>query len=470
MVNINIPFILDLSTGAFIDCFEIVLPSTQVDYVFDMYCYHFTATTFRNVSKYIFDNSNDLLFYINGQSETEMITQLTADVEQCPLLFCISGAYGSKNCFDGSKVPPMDDLFGKMVVKQIASCLFGHPEAQALIRNSKTISSTVVNKQHFSEQLVNRMRGINISDGPACENDALGAIYKQLFLGVPNRFELDDTNPLELPIEQSDVIILDINMNISVAPQEYSYNKGYTPPIVNVNNLFNKNIGYDKDNSKLLPRRYRVKMHLCRDYLSSTSDKGLAVGMGIVSKEPTGDIVKNAWVYEKKSIDTIPHINWTFYFDQILAINDFRKLECFYIKMFIPTGKRIPWIRTFSQPMINENDAHTSYRSLWDMRGYYDDGYGSPITKNKDIIMHFGAKTPTNTFFHIEASVPTYNVLTYRQAFVNSNEGPRQDTEKIILITLTTDSTAPPDSYLFYVKEVGYKFSGCAPVITTLIP
>jgi hypothetical protein len=466
MVQIYIPFTLDLSAGAIVFGETYTLDKTEVDYEFQGNLYNLTPSDLKSAWLYKDQDNGDALFKVTSEGETKVKDTLHLDIVNNKLVFNLQG---NKSKFDGARVAPDDADVGEMVVKAIASCLFGHPEAQASIKNDALISSQITKKEGLPNEFVVRNRGINELDGDFNVNDALKSYFEQLIASDPERFSVDENVERGIPFKQGDTLVMDVNINVNIATETQTYNQvnGFSIPhnvVMDVNSMFNGSPGYDDNNSRLAVRKWRLVWNLAHDYLNASSPEAIAVGAD--GKLPVSD-PSGGWKYEKMEDDDKNKINWYFYGDMSGAYS-FNQMDCFYVKVNIPSGSKIPWLTVYSAPEGDGNDGSSWYRSRWNMTGYYDEG-GNNVARGRDIIMYFGRYTPNNTFDHIDGSDPELNVLTYRQSEVSTNVGPRNDSEKITLIALSTDSGVSAGEYNFTVKQAGYRIASKTPVITSLV-
>jgi len=466
MVEIYVPFTLDLSAGVIVFGETYTLDKTDVDYEFVGNFYNLTPTDIKNAWLYKDQDSGDALFKVTSAGETQIKNTLHLDIVNNKLVFNLQG---NKSKFDGARISPDDANIGEMVVKAIASCLFGHPEAQASIKNDAFVSSQITNIEGLPNEFVVRSRGINVLDGDFNVNDALKSYFEQLIANAPERFSLDENVEHGLPFKQGDTIVMDIIMNVSVASETQTYNQinGFSIPqnhTINVNSMFNGSPGYDDNMSRLEARKWRITWSLAHDYLSSSSEEAVAIGAD--GKLPVSD-PSGGWKYEKLEGDEQNKINWYFYGD-MSGNYSMSQMDCFYVRVNIPSASKIPWLTAYSMPQGDGLDGSSWYRSRWNMTGYYDEG-GSNVARGRDVIMYFGSMTPNNVFDHIDGTDPELNVLAYRQSEVTTNAGPRNSSEKLMLVALSTDSSVATGEYNFTVKQVGYRIASKSPLISSLI-
>ena len=169
------------------------------------------------------------------------------------------------------------------------------------------------------------------------------------------------------------------------------------------------------------------------------------------------------WAYANPISDTLRKINWYFFSEA----NKFTlaSVDCFYVRMVVATGSKVPCLTAYSAKKNDGLDGGSWYRSRWTMDGHADEG-GVNVPKDQEIIMFFGSKTPSAAFSRISSSTTALDVLNYgNQHF---NKGPRASSETLLSVALSTDSSAAAGSYNLRIIEAGYRIKGFAPVCYVL--
>jgi hypothetical protein len=439
---------------------------TTIDYEFKGNLYNLTPNDLNNTWLYKYLGNGNYVFKVISSSESDIKNRFHLDILNNKLVF---NPQGNKSKFDGADIPPQDADMGEMIVKAIASSLFGHPEAQVSIKNDSSISSQITNKENIPNNFVVKTRGFNELDGDFSGNDVLNSYVEQIITNEPDRFPVDIGIERGIPFKQSDTLVMDVSINVMISfeTQTYYHINGFSIPtnvIMDVNNMFNGSPGYDDNNSRLAERKWRFIWTLTHDYMDASSSEAIIIGDD--GKLPISD-PSGGWKYEKLENDNKNKINWYFYRD-VSGTYSFNEIDCFYVKLNIQSDSNIPWLTAYSAHEGDGNDGSSQYRSKWDMRGYYDEG-GNNVERGRNVIMYFGIYSPNNTFEHINGTDPELDVLTYRQSEVSTNVGPLNNNEKITDIVLSTDSSVSHGDYNFTVKQVGYRISSNTPVITSLI-
>ena len=236
--TITVPIVLDASGDANIFSEDVV--TTDVSYVFTMNAGHIAASDLSGFVRYIDDNSDNTLFAYSETSKSTVKTQFETDICNTNLVH---------NTTDGASFPNHtpkveDATIGEMLVKYIASVLFGHPEAQAPIENDQDIVDQVQVSSNLGGQFVNTLSaGLNDLDTEgnatvSAENEVLQSIFEQLVSfssetdatggATPdsNRFgNRDDTGVYHgLPFLTGDTIIFLVRMKGSINQDTSEYN------------------------------------------------------------------------------------------------------------------------------------------------------------------------------------------------------------------------------------------------------
>ena len=236
--TITVPIVLDASGDANIFSEDVV--TTDVSYVFTMNAGHIAASDLSGFVRYIDDNSDNTLFAYSETSKSTVKGQFETDICNTNLVH---------NTTDGASFPNHtpkveDATIGEMLVKYIASVLFGHPEAQAPIENDQDIVDQVQVSSNLGGQFVNTLSaGLNDLDTEgnatvSAENEVLQSIFEQLVSfssetdasggATPdsNRFgDRDDTGVYRgLPFLTGDTIIFLVRMKGSINHDTTEYN------------------------------------------------------------------------------------------------------------------------------------------------------------------------------------------------------------------------------------------------------
>lgn len=468
MVQLICPFKIDYTTGVTVFGYTIDETNTNVDYVLDMYSYYLTASALSNTYHYMNDPDSFLpLFRVYNQSEAKVEDGVYFDYQYAVTAM---NTNGPKPYFDGSNTVPANGTFGKMIVQMVASCLFGHPSAQAMIKNEASMIGSLTSKNSIAKPFVNIIRSDNVVNGDPVPNPILQSLFEQLFAAAPERFSVYDAELRKLPFAHRDVLVVDIVVTVNISNNNPSTlnSSDYISIPINVNTMFNGRVGYDRDNSRLQPRRIRVRMHLNRDIVYVLDP--IVPSIYGITKPPQSDVAEKAWMYQKLSTDTLSSISWTLFRNMNTTGYKRSQLESCYIMLRVAFGSRIPWISVRTLPQADGLDASFSYRSQLNYKGYYNENYGMPnVSRDNKIIFYIGQNVPNLTFYNLINNnlLPAYNVETYNPTSPMNNVGPLDVQETISEIMIQTDPLAPPGEYLLWVYEIGYKFKDQEPVIVS---
>lgn len=175
--------------------------------------------------------------------------------------------------------------------------------------------------------------------------------------------------------------------------------------------------------------------------------------------------ISGGWAYTNPASDALRKINW--YFFSEASKFPFANMDCFYVRMVVAAGSKVPWLTCYSAKQNDGSDAASWYRSRWNMTGYYEEG-GSNVPRDQEIIMYFGSKAPSAVFSRISSSTPALDVLNHNTGAQSQNRGPRASTELILSVALSTDSSAAADGYNLRIIEAGYRIKGNVPVCYVL--
>ncbi len=193
---------------------------------------------------------------------------------------------------------------------------------------------------------------------------------------------------------------------------------------------------------------------------SLSASDSLATTIGADAKLPVSH-ANGGWAYTNPASDTLRKINWYLFSDANKYM--FSSMDCFYVRMVVAAGSKVPWLTCYSAKQNDGLDAASWYRSRWNMSGYYEEG-GNNVPKDQEIIMYFGSKVPSAVFSRISSSIPVLDVLNHNAAGVITNRGPRGSSELLLSVALSTDSSASADSYNLRIIEAGYRIKGNVPV------
>lgn len=238
MANITVPIVLDANATAQI--FSEVTPSTDVSYVFTMDSNQLKAVDLEDFVKYIDDNSDNTLFAYSETAKQTVLTKLQKDICNQTITHDI----GAGASFPNHASSVGSSTIGEMLVKYIASVLFGHPEAQAPIENDDTIKKSVQVDSSLAEQFVDELSaGLEDNydesgnDTVPKENYVLQSIFEQLISyssetdasgGTSpdsNRFgDKDDTGVYHgIPFRDDDTITFLISMTGNITQDSTDY-------------------------------------------------------------------------------------------------------------------------------------------------------------------------------------------------------------------------------------------------------
>lgn len=204
------------------------------------------------------------------------------------------------------------------------------------------------------------------------------------------------------------------------------------------------------------------------EILNKTSDLSssspTAVTIGADGKLPVAH-PSGGWAYANPTSDALRKINWYFFSES--SKYPFANMDCFYVRMVVAAGSKVPWLTCYSAKQNDGLDAASWYRSRWNMTGYYEEG-GSNVPRDQEIIMYFGSKAPSAVFSRISSSTPALDVLNHNVAAQTLNRGPRASSELILSVALSTDSSVAADGYNLRIIEAGYRIKGNVPVCYVL--
>lgn len=275
MATITIPIVLDASASATI--FSEAQPITDASYVFTMNSSALKATDLSNFLQYIDREDSDPLFMYTSDGRLDVSTNLHADICNQNIVYVPADSEDFPNHTGGSL---QNATLGDMLVKYIASVLFGHPEAQAPIKNDQSIIERVQTTSDIHGQFVAQLSaGLNAdatTDASGASNDIVLSIFEQLVAySSTNETNVEgydpDTNRFGnisheeyrgIPFLTGDTIIFLIRMagNLTTDDQN-STGDNYTPSTVPaITTLFAGNP--DLDGSDLVPKVWELRITL----------------------------------------------------------------------------------------------------------------------------------------------------------------------------------------------------------------
>jgi len=272
MATITIPIVLDANASATI--FSEAAPVTDSSYVFTMNSSNLTAANLSSFLQYIDQDDGTTLFTFNTTGKTNVENGLHADISSQALTH-LSGDFPNHN---GGSIG--NATAGEMMVKYIASVLFGHPEAQAPIKNDSDIVQSVQTDSNIHGQFVTELSsGLNADATDAtngASNDVVLSIFEQLVAyssetdatsGTAvdsNRFG-DASHTAEyrgIPFQTGDTIVFLINMTGSLTTDtQGTVGSNYTASTVpSIATLFGSNPELSGDN--LVPKVWELRITL----------------------------------------------------------------------------------------------------------------------------------------------------------------------------------------------------------------
>jgi hypothetical protein len=200
MVQIIIPITVDASAGA--ELFgERLDPISDASYVFQtVSCEQLTAQSLNNIL-YFTDpadsDSSDNLFWVDNSSVTQGVVSDGINTEVSGTTLSINTELGGSS-YTNATVGPSDAVLGEHYVQYVASVLFGHPQAQAPIKNDSNMISQI-NDSDIGTQFVQKLiddtaEGSGIGDATSSQG-VVKAIFEQLLSLAHERFDISgETN------------------------------------------------------------------------------------------------------------------------------------------------------------------------------------------------------------------------------------------------------------------------------------
>jgi hypothetical protein len=174
---------------------------------------------------------------------------------------------------------------------------------------------------------------------------------------------------------------------------------------------------------------------------------------------PTADIPNNCWAYTNSG-GPPDKINWYFYAD-IKNTYLYRNLEIFYfvVDINVSNTKNKPWITIYTAQKNDGSDGGSFYRTRYNYTGFHDNA--DTISTGK-YLFYIGN---INSGIQYNKSIQKINL----SSFTTGIKGPAENDEHIFLMSIQTNSGAPPGQFDFCVSEAGYKIKNKSQVrfITT---
>lgn len=276
MATITIPIVLDASASATI--FSEAQPTTDASYVFTMNSSSLTAAKLSSFLQYIDQDDDTTLFTFSSTSKTDVENGLHADISNQSLTYVASPT--SEHFPNHVSGAVANATLGEMMVKYIASVLFGHPEAQAPIKNDSAIVQAVQTTSNIHGQFVTELsEGLNADAATAADgsrNEIVLSIFEQLVAyssendataGTAvdsNRFG-DASHTAEykgIPFQTGDTIIFLVNMSGSLGTDDQNSvgNNFSANTVPGITTLFANNP--DLNGDQLVPKVWELRITL----------------------------------------------------------------------------------------------------------------------------------------------------------------------------------------------------------------
>lgn len=275
MATITIPIVLDASATATI--FSEDTPTTDVSYVFDLSAIKLSAEDLSGFIRYIDQDDGTALFTYSTTGREKVRNNLHLDICNVELVHK-DGNFPNNNakCSNGT--------MGEMLVKYIASVLFGHPEAQAPIKNDAAIIHAVQTTSNihgqFVEELTEGLFADATTDLSGRSNVVVQSIFEQLvtysstidasssLFPDDNRFgDISHTDVFTgMPFRTGDTIIFLVQMSgkLTTDAQNSMPSPFFTPSTLpQLKLLFGNNPdlrGTNKD--ELVPKIWEIRVRL----------------------------------------------------------------------------------------------------------------------------------------------------------------------------------------------------------------
>lgn len=150
----------------------------------------------------------------------------------------------------------------------------------------------------------------------------------------------------------------------------------------------------------------------------------------------------NGWYYKQLSTPAIPFLinkaNWYFYPLAGETGQTMSQLDSVFFNLRLYSTTSLPWITVYTKPLGDGQDAQSWYRSRFN----YSTNAGIKQS-NSDYVFYIKGKPNTSLIKSFE--------LTQ-----NASNGPLQDSEEILYITLQTNSAVNAGDVEFTVKNFGF--------------
>lgn len=172
MASITIPIVLDANASATI--FAEAAPSTDISYAFTMSSSSLTAAKMSSFLRYIDQDDGNTLFTYSSTAKDQVSNGLHADISNVNVVH-------AANNFPNHNALCANATLGEMLVKYIASVLFGHPEAQAPIKNDDDIIHAVQTTSDLHGQFVTDLTAGLTADATNAEGGASNAVVQSIF-------------------------------------------------------------------------------------------------------------------------------------------------------------------------------------------------------------------------------------------------------------------------------------------------
>lgn len=230
MAQITIPIVLDASASAQI--FAETLSVSDSSYVFTANSSSLTYEDLSGFLRYIDQDDGTQLFTYQSAYETTVQDDLHADISNINMSYNASASVD----FPNSVSSLVDSTLGEMLIKYIASALFGHPEAQAPIKNDATILQAVQTDSdihgQFTTELTAGLTADATTDASGATNEVVQSIFEQIvnydLENDDGRFDMSHTDTyVGMPFQSGDTIIFLINMTGNVKVEADTYDDEY---------------------------------------------------------------------------------------------------------------------------------------------------------------------------------------------------------------------------------------------------
>jgi len=232
---IAVPITLDASANA--ELFGEKLDAlTDCSYAFQtLSCETLTASALNDLLYFTDKDSGEALFWVSADSNTQTAVESGIEAEISGTVLAIDTAATFNNgLYTNASVAPSNAVLGEHYIQYVASVLFGHPQAQAPIKNDDTMLSQI-NASKLGEQFVQAL--IDDTTTGSVYTDASGsqgvvkAIYEQLLALAHGRFDVSNDATLgdhtdtgsKFRFEAGDVIQFRIEMKGNLNLEGYDH-------------------------------------------------------------------------------------------------------------------------------------------------------------------------------------------------------------------------------------------------------